>query len=111
MKKVKAGGVYYKIYFAADPRSFDPNKSVDSGWAWGQTNFINRTIRLYNCPDKHEQRVTFFHELTHAIVDAYHITELSDNDGKHNESNIDLMGLGLKEALESLGIDILEYIK
>jgi hypothetical protein len=110
MKRVKVGGVHYKINFVADPRVMGP-KDCSQGWLYGLTDFRAKTITVYNDPSKAEQQITFFHELAHCIVDAYHIKNMRDEDGSHNEDAIDLLGVGLAEAFTSLGINILDKVK
>jgi len=111
MKRVKVGGIFYKISFVEDPRTMGPTVNDSHGWCWGLTDFRGKTITVYNDPSKEGQRITFFHELAHAIVDGYHIKNMRDEDGTHNEDAIDLWGVGLAEAFDSLGIDILKIVK
>ena len=112
MKRVKVGGTYFKIVHRPDPRALDPNAVAahTTSWCWGETDYSARTIRLWDGADKDVRAVTFYHELAHAIVDAYHIKSMRNEDGTHDEDNIDRLAVGLKEAMQSLGVDILPRI-
>jgi hypothetical protein len=112
--KIKVGGVKYTCYLCADPRALDPDVSESRGIRWGETDFFVHTLRLYNSPtDRPVVAVAFYHELVHAIVNEYHIKNMRevDDPANHNEDAVDLMAVGLKEAMESLGINILDHLK
>lgn len=109
-KKVMVAQIPYTIVFFDDSRIVGADKR-EASVLLGQCDYVTRTLRAYNSPIKEETAQSFLHELVHAIVCGYHITTLSSELGEHNESMIDLMAVGLKESLSSLGINILDKIK
>lgn len=108
--RIKVGGVWYKISFKPDARSLHQDKTT-ADWAYGWSDYTSKLITVWGGADKDTQQITFFHELAHLIVNGYHIKNIRNEDGTHNEDAIDLFGLGLKEAFDSLGIDILAVVK
>jgi hypothetical protein len=110
MKTMKVGGVRYKIKFVSDPRVMGP-KDCSQGWCWGLTDYRAKEVTIYKDPSKDEQRVTFYHELGHCILDGYHLKNMRTECGDHDEDAVDLLGVALAEALGSLGVDILDFIK
>jgi len=110
-KKVKVGGESYQIQFSDDPRTVDPDKEGQAQSLDGCVNYNQYIIGLHSKEPKVHIEQVFFHELSHAIAEKYHLTSLVDETGKHDEAAMDLMSMGLQEALSSLGLNILELLK
>jgi hypothetical protein len=110
MRKVKVGGIPYQIRFSEDQRTVAPEYS-EAMFLHGCASYHEHYIGLHNSKTPGEIEHTFFHELTHLIVDAYHIHNMTDENGEHLEDSIDLFGMGLADAIKSLGINIKDYIK
>ena len=110
MTSVQVAGITVAIEFFSDKRLV-ATEGYNDGPILGESNESKHTIHIYDSPHPGEVEITFYHELMHQLVGMYHIRDIRNKDGSHVEDSIDLLAVGLQEALSSLGIDIKEYIR
>ena len=105
MKKIKIAGVEYTITLVTDPIDVSHDKG-SKRMLRGEISHLECDIRLLVTNRSHMAR-TIVHELLHGVIEGYQIRELMDDDGNHREIAINQLSVGLCEAIESIGIDIL----
>lgn len=69
---IKINNLTYRVLLVDDKD--DPNfydKEKDNIKLFGETNFVNQTIRIWKYLPEERKRTTIMHELTHAYFDCY----------------------------------------
>ena len=98
--KVTIGGVSYDIVYEDTRKAIAPNKPI------GQIDYLKNKIQIYKHMTVCRKRRSLMHEIVHGIIVGYHLKDLVHDDGRHNEAAVDLLAIGIVEAIESLGLCI-----
>lgn len=98
--KVTIGGVSYDIVYEDTRKAIAPNKPI------GQIDYLKNKIQIYKHMTICRKRRSLMHEIVHGIIVGYHLKDLVHADGRHNEAAVDLLAIGIVEAIESLGLCI-----
>lgn len=98
--KVTIGGVRYDIVYEDTRKAIAPNKPI------GQIDYLKNKIQIYKHMTICRKRRSLMHEIVHGIIVGYHLKDLVHDDGRHNEAAVDLLAIGIVEAIESLGLCI-----
>ena len=96
--KVTIGGVRYDIVYEDTRKAIAPNKPI------GQIDYLKNKIQIYKHMTICRKRRSLMHEIVHGIIVGYHLKDLVHDDGRHNEAAVDLIAIGIVEAIESLGL-------
>lgn len=103
--KIKVVGVPWIIKFY--PSWMDVNPDFTSGERlYGVTIFDEHEIRIAGDAPVEKQHITVMHEIIHAITHEYGITPLEKDGGGHDEKHVDLLAIGIVEALSSMGMTL-----
>lgn len=105
IKTTKVGGSPYTVEFVDGFHKVSHYDESHPGLR-GETAYYKFSIRVDSQLPVERQRRTLMHELIHAVIENYHVRELRDEDGKHLETPIDQLAIGLCEALEGLGVEL-----
>ncbi|MET8824195.1 MULTISPECIES: ImmA/IrrE family metallo-endopeptidase [Bacillati] len=84
--EIKVAGINYQVSIA------DHLPSEDAGYKWGECNYQDAEIRIWNELSDQKKDQTFVHELTHAI---FHEAGIDDQD----EDQINRVGMVLYQVL------------
>ena len=107
MKNVSIGGIPYEFYLIPEIMPEDEINAERIGEADNREYVIRVTNQ--GPPELVEQ--TFFHELLHAIAHIYRIAELNRPTDEHIDDVIDLLALGLVNALRSVGVHVSDFME
>ena len=83
--KLKIGGIVFSVHFV--PEIFNENKRL-----WGELDFQNTTLQIWEALNSQQKEATLCHEIIHAIAEA--------NEVNLTEHETGLMGNSLYQVLK-----------
>ena len=96
--KIIIGGVSYDVTFEKSRSKIADNEPI------GQIDYLSGKIQVFKKMSECRIRRALMHEIVHGVVTNYSIQELRHPNGDHNEVAIDLLAIGIVEAIESMGL-------